>query len=116
MASRRIGQQELADLAGISVSTLRLVQHGANRRVRNKTLSAIARALGWPEDHLVGVLTGSPAAEPVRAEAGQPALVGLQILDGVREIRDCVREIRDELRRIGRRLDEMECERRSDGT
>src|SRR4051794_2084153 len=49
MAARRIGQQELAHLSGVSVSTLRQVQHGAGRRIQNKTLAAISRALGWPE-------------------------------------------------------------------
>jgi DNA-binding Xre family transcriptional regulator len=107
MALRRIGQQELADLAGISVSTLRLVQHGANRRVRNKTLAAIARALGWPDDHLQNILTGRSDGDAVPAGADQPILVGLEILDGVREIRD-------ELRRIAHRLDEMDHPGRTD--
>jgi len=63
MAARRIGQQELATLSGVSVSTLRQVQHGAGRRVQNKTLTAISRALGWPDDHLSAVLlTSSPPA------------------------------------------------------
>jgi DNA-binding Xre family transcriptional regulator len=58
MASRRVGQQELAHLSGVSVSTLRQVQHGAGRRVQNKTLTAISRALDWPEDHLSSILLG----------------------------------------------------------
>ncbi len=56
MAARRIGQQELARLSGVSVSTLRMLQHGASRRVQNKTLEAIATALDWPADHLIGIL------------------------------------------------------------
>jgi DNA-binding Xre family transcriptional regulator len=59
MAARRIGQQELATLSGVSVSTLRQVQHGAGRRVQNKTLTAISRALGWPDDHLSTILLSS---------------------------------------------------------
>jgi DNA-binding Xre family transcriptional regulator len=61
MAARRVGQQELSDLSGVSVSTLRQVQHGAGRRVQNKTLAAISRALDWSEDHLTSVLLSSPA-------------------------------------------------------
>lgn len=99
MSVQRIGQQELADRAGISVSTLRLVQHGANRRVRNKTLAAIARALDWPDDHLLRVLTGS-SRHGAPAAPDEPGIVSLQILEGVREIRD-------DLRRIVRRLDEL---------
>jgi transcriptional regulator with XRE-family HTH domain len=78
MAARRIGQQELAQLSGVSVSTVRHVQHGApGRRVQNKTLAALSRALGWPDGHLGDVLlqrsrvsdTG-PAPEPTGSEAG----------------------------------------------
>jgi DNA-binding Xre family transcriptional regulator len=104
MAERRIGQQALANASGVSVSTVRLVQHGADRRVQNKTLAALARALDWPDDHLVRVLLGAHADDPA-ADDGQPRAVGVEILDGVREIRD-------ELRRIARRLDDMDCARR----
>ncbi len=64
MARRRIGQQDLARASGVSVSTLRELQHGADRRVQNKTLTAIARALGWPDDHLIHILmSGTPAGD-----------------------------------------------------
>lgn len=101
MKARRISQQELADLADISVSTLRLVQRAANPGTRNTTLSAIARALGWPEDHLLQVLTAGRPATRAQAEGDRPQVAVLQILDGVQEIRD-------ELRRIAHRLDEMD--------
>jgi len=58
MAARRIGQQQLADAAGVSVSTVRVLQHANGRRVQNATLTALCRALGWPDDHLVAVLLG----------------------------------------------------------
>ncbi len=99
MTTRRIGQQELADRAGIAVSTLRLVQHGATRRVRTKTLSAISRALDWPDDHLVRVLTGDHVAAP--AAVDETAALGRQILEGVRDIRD-------DLRALVRRLDDLD--------
>jgi transcriptional regulator with XRE-family HTH domain len=78
MAALRIGQQELAQLSGVSVSTVRHVQHGApGRRVQNKTLAALSCALGWPDEHLSEVLlhrsrahdTG-PAPERSGNEAG----------------------------------------------
>jgi hypothetical protein len=76
--------------------------HAESRsRVRNKTLSAIARALDWPDDHLLRVLTGGRHVSEAPTGADGPHVVGLQILDGVREIRD-------ELRRIARRLDEID--------
>ncbi|MCM3884798.1 helix-turn-helix domain-containing protein [Frankia sp. R82] len=103
MAARRISQQELADRAGIAVSTLRLVQHGAKRRVRTRTLTSISRALDWPDDHLVRVLTaGQVTAEGDGEEA---AVVTRQILEGVRDIRD-------DLRALLRRLDDLDRQRR----
>jgi DNA-binding Xre family transcriptional regulator len=71
MAARRVGQQELAQLSGVSVSTLRQVQHGAGRRVQNKTLTAISRALGWPDDHLSAILLNSSSTPPSRADTNQ---------------------------------------------
>ena len=70
MASRRVGQQELAQMSGVSVSTLRQVQHGAGRRVQNKTLAAISRALGWPEDHLSVILLGGGPVAPRSPDTG----------------------------------------------
>src|SRR5687768_18322385 len=73
MAARRIGQQELPQLSGVSVSTLRQVQHGAGRRVQNKTLSAISRALGWSDDHLSVILlsSGTSPRRPTDVGAGR---------------------------------------------
>ena len=87
MAARRIGQQELAHLSGVSVSTLRQVQHGAGRRVQNKTLAAISRGLGWPDDHLASVLL--TRREPSDAEAVVPegtTAVLHRIESGLREV------------------------------
>jgi DNA-binding Xre family transcriptional regulator len=71
MAERRIRQQELADLAGVSVATLRVLQHGAGgRRVQDATLAAVCRALDWPSDHLTRVLLGyKPAAADTTSAA-----------------------------------------------
>lgn len=68
MATLRIGQQELATRSGVSVSTLRQLQHGATRRVQNKTLTAISTALDWPSDHLTAVLL-HPQPTPVTGSA-----------------------------------------------
>ncbi|WP_322756430.1 helix-turn-helix transcriptional regulator [Frankia sp. Cas3] len=77
MAALRIGQQELADLSGLSVSTLRLVQHGASRRVQNKTLTAIARALDWPDDHLIRVLVGNQVSDAPGGATDREILAGI---------------------------------------
>jgi DNA-binding Xre family transcriptional regulator len=99
MASRRVGQQELAQLSGVSVSTLRQVQHGAGRRVQNKTLTAISRALGWPDDHLSVILlaTGSSAlrrtTEPVAGRSSETA-------ETLHRLEECMSEIRERLAAI----------------
>jgi DNA-binding Xre family transcriptional regulator len=80
MAARRIGQQELANLSGVSVSTLRQVQHGAGRRVQNKTLTAISRALGWSDDHLSEILLGAGQLPPRRTDPGPVDRVNAEML------------------------------------
>ncbi|WP_195905982.1 helix-turn-helix domain-containing protein [Parafrankia discariae] len=89
MARRRIGQQDLARLSGVSVSTLRELQHGAGRRVQNKTLASIARALEWPDDHLIQVLlSGPPVDDPETAEP-----IGREILTALARVEDRLTEI-----------------------
>ncbi|KLL12186.1 MULTISPECIES: helix-turn-helix transcriptional regulator [Protofrankia] len=81
MAALRIGQQQLAELSGLSVSTLRLVQHGASRRVQNKTLTAIARALDWPDDHLIRILVGNRAPDIPGHASDQEILAGISRIE-----------------------------------
>jgi len=99
MAARRVGQQELAQLSGVSVSTLRQVQHGAGRRVQNKTLTAISRALGWPDDHLSVILlsSGPTPRRPVDATAGSSP-----------ETAETLRQLEGHLRQISQRLAAIE--------
>ncbi len=92
MARRRIGQQDLARESGVSVSTLRELQHGAGRRVQNKTLTAIARALDWPDNHLIDVLlAGTPTGSEPTGDPG-------------REILAALARVEDRLGEIARRL------------
>ncbi|KLL10836.1 MULTISPECIES: helix-turn-helix domain-containing protein [Protofrankia] len=94
MAARRIGQQQLAEASGVSVSTVRLVQHGTGRRFQNKTLTALARALDWPDDYLITVLlTGQPPGTP--GSADEP-------------VTSTLRRIEDRLIDIDRRLETVE--------
>ncbi len=82
MAVRRIGQQELADVSGVSVSTVRQIQHGGNgRRVQNKTLIALARALGWPDDHLIRVLVDNQLSDTPDATTEREILAGIDRIE-----------------------------------
>ncbi|MEX5634125.1 helix-turn-helix domain-containing protein [Parafrankia sp. FMc2] len=92
MARRRIGQQDLARISGVSVSTLRELQHGAGRRVQNKTLVAIAQALEWPDDHLIQVLVSEP---PVAGTPDEPT--GREILAALVRVEERLTEITSRL-------------------
>ncbi|MBT0773168.1 helix-turn-helix transcriptional regulator [Kineosporia sp. J2-2] len=94
MAARRIGQQELARLSGVSVSTLRMLQHGASRRVQNKTLEAIARALDWPEDHLIDILVTAHQPASLRQPHDEPTAVVLSRIEWQ------LRDVSDRLARV----------------
>jgi hypothetical protein len=78
MAALRIGQQALSATSGVSVSTLRQLQHGVTgRRVQNKTLTAVARALDWPDDHLIAVLLAGRRTDPAGGTADAQILAVL---------------------------------------
>jgi DNA-binding Xre family transcriptional regulator len=100
MAARRVGQQELATLSGVSVSTLRQVQHGAGRRVQNKTLAAISRALDWPEGYLADVLVSDHRSEPVAPPPKDDSVL------------EALHRIEDRLIEISNRLDVIESDDR----
>ncbi|WP_018639798.1 helix-turn-helix domain-containing protein [Parafrankia elaeagni] len=104
MSLRRVGQQQLAELSGVSVSTVRLLQHGAGRRVQNRTLVSIARALEWPDDHLIQVLLApGPADEAEMVEpGGREILTVLTRVEGhLSEILTRLTAIEDVLSRPG---------------
>jgi DNA-binding Xre family transcriptional regulator len=111
MARRRVGQQDLARLSGVSVSTLRQLQHGAGRRVQNKTLAAIARALDWPDDHLVAVLLGdqTPAAVAEDSPTEQ------RILAALTRVERRVDEISDRLTTVERLVSTVVAARHGNG-
>jgi DNA-binding Xre family transcriptional regulator len=96
MAALRIGQQELTERSGVSVSTVRQLQHGAGRRVQNRTLAAISTALDWPEDHLTGLLL-----------AGR-GTTSATTLDGADPVLDLLGIVVDRLDQVTARLDRIE--------
>lgn len=93
MTERRIGQQQLANAAGVSVATLRVLQRGAGgRRVQNETLAAICRALGWSDNHLLRVLVSDPDAAGLT-----PADTAAQLLAAVLRIERQIERIENRL-------------------
>jgi transcriptional regulator with XRE-family HTH domain len=72
---RRILQEQLAELSGVSTATLRLIQrHPGEHRHTPRTLEAVSKALDWPPDYLDAVLNGRPRPETVEQVTGDPAL------------------------------------------
>jgi len=71
MTACRMSQQRLAETSGISVATIRRLQHGAGRRrARDDTLAALSAALGWPDRHLIRVLLGERPAHLADTQPG----------------------------------------------
>ena len=94
MAETRVTQMELAARAGVSLMTVRELQHNlTTRRRQPRTLAAVSEALGLPRDHLEHVLRGQ--RRPPDRATDDPVL-------------DELREIRDQLRAISARLDKLE--------
>ena len=103
MSELGLTQRQVSDRSGVSVATLREIQHATNRRRSVRTLAAISRALDWQEDHLTGVLRGARApAVPSRETADVLALV-LERLDAIQR----------ELERLAKAVDRLAKERRS---
>ncbi|MDT3443603.1 hypothetical protein [Pseudofrankia sp. BMG5.37] len=74
LAVCRMSQHRLAEVAGISVATIRRLQRGAGgRRARDDTLAVLSGAPGWPGDHLIRVLLGE---QPPDATGTRPRVVG----------------------------------------
>ncbi|MCI2421529.1 XRE family transcriptional regulator [Saccharopolyspora sp. K220] len=91
LAETRMTQMDVASKAGVSLTTLRELQHNINARKRQpRTLAAISEALGWPSPYLERVLHGE-TLEPHAEEAEDPVLRKLDaVLDELQELRDRV--------------------------
>ena len=62
MLERGITQRELAERSGISVATLRKIQHAEPQARNRSTLAGISRALGFRDDHLWRIATEVPSS------------------------------------------------------
>jgi len=113
MAERRTGQKALSEASGVSVATLRQLQRGTStRRVQNATLQAIARALDWPDDHLIDVLLSRPTDKPATPPGWFDYAPWIDDrLDALERRLDTVDEhltaLRDSFDSLSRRLDQL---------
>lgn len=92
MHERGLTQREVAERSGISVATLRKIQHGQAQARTRATLASLSRALGFRDDHLWRIASqGGPSAAPPDTSA----------IDGLRadlaDLRNRVQAIEDRL-------------------
>ena len=62
MHERGLTQRELAERSGVSVATLRKIQHGTPQARSRSTLANVSRALGFRDDYLWRITMDAPAA------------------------------------------------------
>lgn len=87
MKAKGISQRELSERSGVSVSTLRNLQHGVQQRRNPATLAAVSKALEWPENHLRDL--GKPGADETGSSDLENRVAALE--SEVRSIRDTLR-------------------------
>jgi transcriptional regulator with XRE-family HTH domain len=99
MAELPLTQKELAERSGVSVATLRELQHAkAGRRRSARTLAAISLALGWPDGYLQARLTGGTVPGG-SSRAGQEADISI-VLTRLDELHGEVRRLADAVDRL----------------
>ncbi len=115
-AELQLTQRQLAKRSGLGVVTIRAVQNNyPDRRIRDRTLSALSQALDWPAHHLDDVLTGAPirtnqppeqapipASEPTPPETSG---TDVQVLEALNRLQGAVDDIRERLERIELAID-----------
>lgn len=105
MRMKRSGesQKQVADRAGVSVSTLRELQRGrSDRQWTSVTLGNVSEGLGWPRGHLYSIARGEipPDAGWEEKPQGDDDQVVTEL-----------RAIREHLARIDQHLDRLSAER-----
>ncbi|MGH3342201.1 MAG: helix-turn-helix domain-containing protein [Carbonactinosporaceae bacterium] len=82
MQERGVTQRDLAERSGVSVATLRKIQHGVPQSRNRSTLTNISRALGFAEDHLWRVWGGGGGVdEEASAAASDVAELRSELAD-----------------------------------
>jgi transcriptional regulator with XRE-family HTH domain len=98
-----LDQRQLAQRAGVSAATLRELQQGTTGNQLPSTLAKISRALDWPSDaliRLVSALPDEPAATVVTPTDGAkrtydpPSITPTRALQRLVELEDELRELR----------------------
>jgi transcriptional regulator with XRE-family HTH domain len=86
-----LDQRALAERAGVAPATVRQLQQGAAAAPRPTTLAKLSRALDWPPDALVRVLSAvpdTPPPAPERPTYEAPSISPTSLLDRVVELEE----------------------------
>jgi transcriptional regulator with XRE-family HTH domain len=86
-----LDQRALAERAGVAPATVRQLQQGAAAAPRPTTLAKLSRALDWPPDALVRVLSAVPDTPPPAVERPTyeaPSISPTSLLDRVAELEE----------------------------
>ena len=97
----KLTQEEVAYRAGVSVSTIRLIETVGRDNYRSATLSAVSEALGLPRNTLLAISRGedpSDGAKPDRSPADD-------VTDRLDSLQDQVRELSEQIAALTSALD-----------
>jgi transcriptional regulator with XRE-family HTH domain len=104
MSEMDLTQRQVSDRSGVSVATLREIQHATTSRRRSvRTLAAISRALDWHDEYLTGVLRGARMPGPTSRGTPDPLALVLDRPDSIQR----------DVARLARAVDRLADERRS---
>lgn len=92
MTELAMTQRELSERSGVSIATLRRVQHGENQARSRATLANVSRALGLPDDHLWNIAMHRTTVGMDGAGRGEA-----QIREELAELRHRVERIEEQL-------------------
>jgi transcriptional regulator with XRE-family HTH domain len=98
MRELQLTQMDLAAKSGVSIATIRELQHNtAPRRRSPRTLAAISTALRWPPDHLERVSEG---ATDERGELAQPSVEYGEVMSHLDSLQEQVESVGERLSRL----------------
>jgi len=98
MRDLRLTQMDVAAKSGVSIATIRELQHNTAPRRRNpRTLAAISTALRWPADHLERVYEG---IAPHSAEAAAPTAEYAEVMSHLDALQEQIESVGERLSRL----------------
>ncbi len=109
-----VTQVELAMKSGVSVATIRDLQHNRSPRQRRpRTLAALSAALRWPPDHLLRVLRGG---RDIEVADSTPSTAFTEVMSHLDAIQAQVQSVAERVSQLERLVGPPDQQRRSDAS